>query len=396
MPNKNISIFILILIIATSCGLKQPDESVLKLLFGSAYVTSNLADAKIFVDYDSTGKVTPDSIQNLPIGTHVIHVFKDGYITSPDSVSFVAEYNKTFETNFSLQPINNPGTMFIDSEPEGAQIWIDSKFTGKFTPAYVTVCSGMKQVSLKKNDFNDFTFDPVNVATNDTVQLNVALSVQAQVLIESFANSSCLPCTTTNRHLETFMSAFDESKYALIEYFTNWPNFLDPMFQHNPAANSERFTYYDVRAVPSMFIAGNTVNATDYNAITAAYNSQLANVTQHVSLSLTRQITDSIKVKADLTEFNPLPSADWRLFIAVIEKEVFFSSPPGSNGLKKFSHVFRTFLTPNVGDVIAFTDSKFVKTYSGSLSAEWDLNELQVIGFIQNRDTKVVIKSSHL
>jgi len=46
--------------------------------------------------------------------------------------------------------------------------------------------------------------------------------------------------------------------------------------------------------------------------------------------------------------------------------------------------------------VLTFTDSKFVKTYSGALSPEWDLNEIQVIGFIQNLDTKAVIKSSHL
>ena len=218
---KQISIFILTLIVATSCGLKQPDESVLELLFGSAYVTSNIVDAEIFVDYDSTGKVTPDSIHNLPLGIHILHVFKDGYLSSPDSISFVAEYNKTFEANFTFQPIINPGTMFIDSEPEGAQIWIDSRFTGKFTPAYVTVCSGLKQVSLKKNDFDDFTFDPVIVAMSDTVQLNVALSVQAQVLIESFANSSCLPCTTTNRHLETFMSDFDETKSIFFKRTSN-------------------------------------------------------------------------------------------------------------------------------------------------------------------------------
>ena len=303
MLYKKISVFILIFFI--SCGLKQPDESILKLLFGSAYVTSNITDAEIFVDFDSTGKVTPDSILNLPLGTHVLHVFKDGYLSNPDYISFVAEYDETFNANFTFQPISNPGTMFINSNPNGAKIWVDSSFTGKTTPAYVIVTEGLRQVSLQKNDFEDFSFDPVNVALNDTISLNVSLSVQAQVLIESFANSSCLPCTTTNRLLETFMSDFDENQYALIEYFTNWPNFLDPMYQHNPAGNSERFTYYNVRAVPSMLIAGKSVNPTEYNEITCAFNNELANVSQDISLSLTRQISDSIKVKADLTEFNP-------------------------------------------------------------------------------------------
>ena len=396
MLYKNFTISLIILFSIVSCGLKQPDESITDLFWGSVYVNSNIADAKIFVDYDSTGKVTPDSVHNLPVGTHILHVFKDGYFSSPDSIAFVAEDQKTYNANFAFQQITDPGTIHVDSEPNGAQIWIDSRFAGKFTPAYVIVSSGSKQVSLKKNDFDDFSFEPVNIAINDTVLLNVSLSVQAQVLIESFANSSCLPCTTTNRHLETFMSNFDENKYAIIEYFTNWPNGLDPMFQHNPTDNTVRFTYYNVRSVPSMYVAGKIVNALDYNNITTAYNNELTNISQDLSLSLTRQITDSIKVKADITEFNTLPSADWRLFIAVIEKEVIFDSPPGSNGLKKFSHVFRKYLSPNDGDVLTFIDSKFVKTYSAALSPEWDLNEIQIIAFIQNRDTKAVIKSSHL
>ena len=297
---------------------------------------------------------------------------------------------------FSLEYITNQGKVFINSSPSGAEIVVDNSTSGKYTPDTVIVAAGSHHFELYKNGFDSLEIGTIEVITNSLTLFDETLVVEKQVLIESFANSSCLPCTTTNALLENFIATHNSNKYTLIEYFTNWPNFLDPMYQHNPAGNSERFTYYDVRAVPSMFITGNTVNATDYNAITAAYNSQLANVTQDVSLSLTRQISDSIRVKADLTEFNQLPSADWRLFVAVIEKEVVFSSPPGSNGLKKFSHVFRTFLTPNVGDAITFTDTKFVKTYSGALSPEWDLNELQVIGFIQNRDTKVVIKSSYL
>ena len=76
---KYFSALFVFVFLLNSCGLKQPDESLLKLYFGSAFVNSNFNDAKIFVDYNSTGKVTPDSVHNLPVGSHVIHIFKYGY-----------------------------------------------------------------------------------------------------------------------------------------------------------------------------------------------------------------------------------------------------------------------------------------------------------------------------
>ena len=169
---KYFTVLFVYLFLLNSCGLKQPEYlSGSEILYGSVYVNSNIADAKIFVDYDSTGKVTPDSVHNLPVGSHVIHIFKYGYAAQPDSIVFVTENQKTFNANFILQQISNPGTIHIDSEPEGAQIWIDSNFAGKTTPAFVIVSSGLRQVILKKNDFEDFAFDPVNVAANDTVSL---------------------------------------------------------------------------------------------------------------------------------------------------------------------------------------------------------------------------------
>ena len=112
--------------------------------------------------------------------------------------------------------------------------------------------------------------------------------------------------------------------------------------------------------------------------------------------TLSQQITDSIKVNVELNEFTPIPSGDWRLFVAVIEKRVVFPNPPGTNGLSEFSHVFRKFLTANEGDVFNFTNNQYFKTFSSLISPEWDLSEIQIIGFIQDINTKTVLKSSHL
>lgn len=390
-------IFLFLFFITTSCGLKQPEfisEPVLET--GSVFVNSNISGARIFVDYDSTGKVTPDTIQNLFTGSHVIQVFKDGYIADPDSITIEVTSESVASAIFSLEALTNQGKLFLKSYPPGAKILVDGSAVGKFTPDTLYLEEGNYQIQLYKNGFDSLSRGQVNVIANSLTLINENLVVEKQILIESFANSSCLPCTTTNTYLEDFISTNNVKNYSLIEHFTNWPNFLDPMFQHNPASNTARFTYYDVRSVPAMFIAGVTVDALNYISIVNNFNNQLSNASQDVSISLSSRITDSIHVEVELNEFNSLPAGNWRLFVSIIEKEVIFNNPPGSNGLKKFSHVFRKFLSPDDGDAINFINNKFLISYKSEISSVWDLTKIQLVGFIQNKDTKQVIKSSHL
>jgi hypothetical protein len=170
------------------------------------------------------------------------------------------------------------------------------------------------------------------------------------------------------------------------------------MYQHNTAGSMARFgrDFYNLTTVPSMFIDGNSVDALNYSSIVNRFDTQYAAANQNISITLSQQITDSLKVNVELNEFSPLPAGDWRLFVAVIEKHVIFPQPPGTNGLSEFSHVFRKFLTANEGDIFNLINNRYFQTFSGSISPEWDLSEIQVIGFIQDITTKVVLKSSHL
>jgi hypothetical protein len=388
---------LLILLFFTACGIKQPEFiPETDIPTGSIFVNSNIIGARIFINSDSTGKTTPDTIYNIPVGAVVVRVFKDGYLIAPDSISVDVNTDSIATAFFSLDFITNQGKLFFNSSPDGAEILVDGSSVGKFTPDTVVVAAGIYQAELYKNGFDTLDLGNIDVATNSLTLFDETLIVEKQVLIESFANSSCLPCTTTNSHLENFTGTIHYRKYALIEYFTNWPNLLDPMFQHNPIDNTERFTYYDVRSVPSMFVIGSSVDPLSYIDIFNTFSDSYNSSSQDISITLSKQITDSIRVNVEVNEFSPLPNGHWHLFVAVIEKEVIFASPPGSNGLSEFSHVFRKYLSHNNGDELNIVNNRFSKSYTSSVSSEWDFNEIQVIGFIQDRDSKAVIKSSHL
>jgi len=389
-------IFLFVLTIIIACGLKQPVKSIEEVKVGSIYVTSDIKGACIFVDGGATGKVTPDTIFNQQPGDHMVRVFKDGYIITPDSIIVNVVENTIANADFSLEYITNQGKIFIDSSPYGAEILVDNASSGKYTPDTVIVAEGFHHFDLYKHGFDSLGIGEYNIATNTLTSFDETLIVSKQVLIESFANSSCLPCTTTNGYLETFMASTNTSKYSLIEYFANFPSPNDPMYRHAKTYCDARISYYSVGSVPAMFIAGSTVNALDYSAILNTYNNKLANAGDDVSITLSRQTTDSLVVNVEVNELNPLSGSDWRIFVAVIEKEVHFTSPPGANGLTTFSQVFRKFLTSKDGDVLTFINNRFMRHYSSAISAEWDLDEIQIIGFIQNAGTKEVIQSSHL
>ncbi len=395
---KKITVYFIFIAFVVSCGLKQPEFiPEAEIPVGSIYVTSNIPGARIYIDYDSTGKTTPDSLHNISVGIpHIIHTFIDGYESNPDFLVIDVEDKEVSNANFFFQQINDPGKIQFTSNPSGALIRVDGKFK-EHTPKLITVHSGFQKVTLEKNGFELF-LDSMDVIMNDTFLVDINLIVMgAQVLIESVANISCLPCVFTSANIENFMASNNPKHYSLIEYFTKFPHPFDPMFRHYPEGNLARYdTLYGVNSVPAMFIAGSPVDAIDYNSIQNSFNNQLINASVDVSISLSKQITDSLKVNVELNEFNSLPAGDWRLFIAVIEKEVIFETPPGGNGLTKFSQVLRKFLTKPMGDVFTFSNNQFIKEYTASIHSEWDLNEIEIIGFIQNVDTKEVINSTHL
>lgn len=67
--------------------------------YGTINIISNVADAKIFLDGNDTGKLTPDTV-NTTVGNHTIELRKDSYDVTIKSVNVLK--NSTVELNFDL------------------------------------------------------------------------------------------------------------------------------------------------------------------------------------------------------------------------------------------------------------------------------------------------------
>jgi len=87
-------------------------------------------------------------------------------------------------------PASTKGGLYLTSNPAGAQIWIDGTNTNLVTPDTVTnVEEGVRNVTLKLQDYNDTTFaisvtaDQISIVTNIVMESNIYTSLYGPVRI---------------------------------------------------------------------------------------------------------------------------------------------------------------------------------------------------------------------
>ncbi len=86
-------------------------------------------------------------------------------------------------------------------------------------------------------------------------------------------------------------------------------------------------------------------------------------------------------------------SSDHRLYLALIEDEIDYPNPPGTNGQTHFEAVLRSFYPDGNGMVVTLAAFSNVKVdFTFKRNAEWG-NDLTVVAFVQNSVTKAVLQA---
>ncbi|MFI5218486.1 MAG: T9SS type A sorting domain-containing protein [Bacteroidia bacterium] len=220
---------------------------------------------------------------------------------------------------------------------------------------------------------------------------------QRLILMEEFTQASCPPCAVTNPGFNALLNA-NADKIVSIKYQTSWPGF-DPMNLHNPTQVQTRVSYYGVTGVPDAEADGNFFNdhpgVFEQSDIDARYV-----VPSPFEIRITHSLSnnnDSIYVNA-VVKATASISGNLKAFLAVIERNVYFVTPPGSNGEKHFEGVMKRMLPSDQGTVLptsfAVNDSVILNE-SWALANVYDINQLAVVGFVQNTTTKEVHQAGY-
>lgn len=218
------------------------------------------------------------------------------------------------------------------------------------------------------------------------------------VLAEHFTSATCGPCAAQNPAFDALLHA-NADKITSIKYHMSWPSpGNDPMYLHNPLDNNARRTYYNVNAVPHVVIGGNiytgspgTVNQTRID--TWASDPSPFDIDMQHWLSANQ---DSVYVVM-LIKANQAVGGNLVAHIAVIEKEIHYATPPGTNGEKDFYNVMKALIPSRSGTSLpSFQEGDYVIVEAAwQLQNVYNTDQIAAVGFVQNNSDKVVHQAAN-
>jgi hypothetical protein len=152
-------------------GRKKSAPAPVAVAAGQMAIDSTPQGAQVQLDGKTDPSwVTPFTLSGLPAGQHTVTVSKSGYSTDTRSVA-VASGSKAFVLSHLNQIM---ATLAVSSTPPGANIYVDTRDTGKLTPAQVSLDKGQHVILVRKQGFLDETTS-AQFALGQTVNFAPAL-----------------------------------------------------------------------------------------------------------------------------------------------------------------------------------------------------------------------------
>ena len=233
---------------------------------------------------------------------------------------------------------------------------------------------------------------------------SVCAQSQRLTIVEGFTQASCGPCAPQNPVLHQLVKN-NPGKIISLKYQVSWPG-TDPMNAQNPTQPETRRNYYNVTGVPFITYDGNTnIGGTFPGDLSQAEIDAQYNTPSSFDFDLSHTVSadyDSVFITAAITATeninistgtNPL-----RLHILLVEKEINFDSPPGTNGERNFYNVMRVMLPNDLGTALpsvwATGDDTVITIKALIPSYIYSLNQVAIIGFIQNNNNKNIMQAA--
>ncbi len=222
------------------------------------------------------------------------------------------------------------------------------------------------------------------------------------VLVETWTNAGCGPCAAYVPRLEEILDRANHYGIS-ISYHSNWPG-VDSMNLHNPQQVSVRGNFYGISSsttgYPSSVIDGGVAFSGNSGNITEnmIYNRALVPSDFEIVSPTVTIVGDTLFASADI-KTNSVQTGNYRAHIVVVEREILYNSPPGSNGQKDFDWVMKHMISNTSGIIVPGT---FLPGDSVNISGSWKManvykeEELGVVFFIQNYTGKEVLNATYV
>ncbi len=238
---------------------------------------------------------------------------------------------------------------------------------------------------------------------NVTLKISVdnsagSLAADKVVLIEDFANVSCNPCVISNVIIENLTNkTYGRSKLVAVKFPTNFPAPNDLFYLAAKEACDSRISFYNVFFAPTTVIDGvSRPISTDSLSVKAAVDSRLA-VTPRFGVNVNSDLSGDymIDVSINFVDTTGIILSDLVIHTVVTETDIEFEQAPGSNGETKFFDVTRLMLPSKEGSSLRQLVDQGELTFQldDALLSSWNLEKINTIVFIQNKNTKEIFQT---
>lgn len=216
------------------------------------------------------------------------------------------------------------------------------------------------------------------------------------VVVEEFSSVTCKPCTTATHVLNDLVSE-KGANVVTIRNHINWPPVPNP---YSTSESEGRKSFYEVVSIPQGRLDGTTVKVTDKNEVFTRAEDRLT-----ISAPLKIDVTQTSVEGGFNVEVKVISSADWNsggsyvLHVVAIQRRIHDETIlqiPGNNGETFLPDVMRKMITGTEGAEFTI-ESEASKTmnYSYQLGSGWQADEMYVVAFVQDDNSKEVIQGGY-
>lgn len=210
--------------------------------------------------------------------------------------------------------------------------------------------------------------------------------VKRYLTFEHFTNTLCGLCSSKN---PAFFSKIDQYPNDVhhMSIHPPVPYTACVFYQHNVNDNAARANYYAVSGTPKVFLDG---TATGSQMITDEQLNEALGKTSPIGIAVTETMGATREVTVDVLSFGDVPTANYKLYVAVVEKLVNYNAP---NGEDEHHNVFRQYLAAGDSFTPAANGDGVTLTYNYSMDSDWVEDQMYVLAYLQNDDTKEILNS---
>ena len=282
------------------------------------------------------------------------------------------------------------GTIYTQNV-SGLSIATNQTYTFNHSDLWNVTSTGDKNLRVWVSNPNGTGAD--GDTSNDELVKTISVptgSTAMRSLYEGFSSSTCGPCATyNNSYFNTAYINTNNTVMEFIKYQVSWPGAGDP---YATAETAIRVGYYGVSGAPTMYLNGGEEG--NWNQAIMQTNLNNANSQDSYFTISGVHSFDGNTINVNVTT-TPFVSGNYTVHVVVVENET--TANTGTNGETSFKHVMMKMMPNATGTSVNFTSGvPNVINLSTDMSTTFveDINDLSVIYFVQDNDTKSIMQSA--